>query len=62
MTLCVLQVSLEELTPPDRRVTQVNASDADSGENARISYSLAPSPSSDSFYINEQTGMLHLHV
>ncbi|XP_045202941.2 protein dachsous-like [Mercenaria mercenaria] len=53
------QVSVEELTPPDRRVVQVNATDADSGENARISYSLAPSPSSDSFYINEHTGVIN---
>lgn len=47
------QVSVPELTKPDVYVTAVKGSDADSGENGRIEYSLL---SVDGFYINATTG------
>ena len=50
-----LQVSLDEGTPPNMKVVQVNATDADAGVNADITYSLTLAPSSD-FYIDSKTG------
>ena len=48
-------MSLDEGTPPNMKVVQVNATDADAGVNADITYSLTLAPSSD-FYIDSKTG------
>ena len=55
MACLYLQVSLEEGTPPNMKVVQVNATDADAGVNADITYSLTLAPSTD-FYIDSKTG------
>ena len=54
------QVSLDEGTPPNVKVIQVNATDADAGVNADITYSLTLSPSTE-FYIDPQTGNFYNH-
>lgn len=56
------QVSLDEGTLPNVKVVQVNATDADAGVNAEITYSLTLAPSRD-FYIDSKTGnqLLFLH-
>ena len=54
-TLLILQVSLVEGTAPNVKVVQVNATDADAGVNAAITYSLSLAPSND-FYIDSRTG------
>ncbi|XP_046326847.2 protein dachsous-like [Haliotis rufescens] len=52
------QVALEEATPPGRSVITVNATDADSGINKVINYSLR-SNFNNSFYINSNTGTIY---
>ncbi len=47
-----------ELTEPGYAVLTINSTDADRGENARVRYSLASSPT-DTFYINEDTGVIY---
>lgn len=47
-----------ELTDPGQPVLIINATDADTGDNARIRYSLAISPK-DAFYISEDTGVIY---
>uniref|UniRef100_T1ING2 Cadherin domain-containing protein n=1 Tax=Strigamia maritima TaxID=126957 RepID=T1ING2_STRMM len=49
------QVTLSEMTEPGYAVITVNATDNDTGENARIMYSMGIAPV-DGFYINENTG------
>ncbi|KAI8798258.1 protein dachsous, partial [Biomphalaria glabrata] len=51
------EVALPEQTSINQSVLTVQATDADSGENAYIEYSMAPSPVS-SFSINPQTGTI----
>lgn len=52
------QVSLEEGTSQNMKVIQVNATDADAGINADITYSLTLAPSDD-FYIDSKTGIIY---
>ncbi|CAB3367491.1 Hypothetical predicted protein [Cloeon dipterum] len=51
------EVALSELTEPGQPILTVNASDADSGENARIHFSLLGA--SDGFKIDEHTGVIY---
>ena len=51
----ILQVSLPESTPAGKSVITVNATDADEGENARITYSMLPVTG---FTINPANGMV----
>ena len=50
------QVSLPEQTDAHQPVLTVNATDADSGRNKQVSYSMAANMIVDSFYINSSTG------
>lgn len=52
--MLILQVTLKELTGPNVEVLTVNATDRDSGENARIAYSMI---TVDGFKINSETGI-----
>ncbi|CAG5115641.1 unnamed protein product, partial [Candidula unifasciata] len=52
------EVALPEQTGPQQSVITILASDADSGRNAKITYSMAPT-AIDSFYINSQTGTIY---
>lgn len=53
-----LQVTLAELTPRGQHVITVNATDADSGDNGRIRYSVGVPPV-QAFSINEVTGAIY---
>ena len=53
----VYSATLRENTSLGHPVVQVNASDADSGENARISYTILGDPT-DTFQIHGDTGMI----
>ena len=55
------QVSLDEGTSPNVKVVQVNATDADAGVNAAITYSLSLAPSND-FYIDSRTGNFYYMI
>ena len=61
----LFQVSIEEFTPKDVSVVRVNATDADFGRNAEITYSLTVAPSTG-FYIDSITGrnttLLHCYT
>jgi len=50
--------TLPELTEPGYAVLSINATDADLGNNARVRYSLAISPTG-SFYIGEDSGVIY---
>ncbi|XP_069943885.1 protein dachsous-like [Cherax quadricarinatus] len=52
------QVALPELSVPGTSVIRVNATDADAGANARVTYSLGTS-SDSGFYISERTGVIY---
>ncbi|CAL4103549.1 unnamed protein product [Meganyctiphanes norvegica] len=52
------QVNLPELSRMGTSVVRVNATDADTGNNARIKYFLGTS-SDAGFYINERTGVIY---
>lgn len=53
--LCPPQVTVPEMTGSNQVVFTVNATDADSGANADITYSMDIAPV-DGFYINRKTG------
>lgn len=53
------QVTLPEHTPPGSTVVIVTATDRDSGENGKITYSVMSS-TQDGFYIDPNNGLLHL--
>ncbi|CAH1803297.1 unnamed protein product, partial [Owenia fusiformis] len=50
------QVTIPELTSKDYSLITVNATDRDSGENARITYSMLPQ---DGFFVNSLTGTIY---
>lgn len=52
------QVTLPEYTPPGSTVVTVTATDRDSGENGKITYSVMSS-TQDGFYIDPNNGLLH---
>lgn len=55
------QVTLPEHTPPGSTVVTVTATDRDSGENGKITYSVMSS-TQDGFYIDPNNGLLHLFI
>jgi Cadherin domain len=50
-------LNISELTEPGQPILTVNASDADSGENARIHFSLLGT--ADGFKIDEYSGIIY---
>lgn len=52
------QVTLPEHTPPGSTVVTVTATDRDSGENGKITYSVMSS-TQDGFYVDPNNGLLH---
>jgi len=56
----VFQVTMLETTSVGMSVVRVNATDADAGQNAAITYSLATD--TNNFYINTTSGMLHFFL
>ncbi|XP_076056754.1 dachsous cadherin-related 1 [Oratosquilla oratoria] len=55
------QVTLPELSPRGTSVIQVNATDVDKGNNARVRYSLSATPD-EGFYINERSGVIYTNT
>lgn len=55
------QVTLPEHTPPGSTVVTVTATDRDSGENGKITYSVMSS-TQDGFYIDPNNGSLHSFI
>lgn len=55
------QVTLPEHTPPGSTVVIVTATDRDSGENGKITYSVMSS-TQDGFYIDPNNGSLHSFI
>ena len=53
---CRKTVSVEENTPPGTDIFQVRATDADSGYNSIITYSLLPSENAGKFSIDAASG------
>ncbi|XP_076362796.1 protein dachsous-like isoform X2 [Tachypleus tridentatus] len=53
------QVQLSEVVEPGYSVLKVNATDLDSGENARLTYSLEGETGANGFYINKDTGNIY---
>ncbi|XP_022235682.1 protein dachsous-like [Limulus polyphemus] len=53
------QVQLSEFVEPGYSVIKVNATDLDSGENARLTYSLGEQTHANGFYINKDTGIIY---
>lgn len=52
------QVTLPEHTQPGSTVVTVTATDRDSGENGKVTYSVMSS-TQDGFYIDPNNGLLH---
>lgn len=57
----ISQVTLLEHTPPGSTVVTVTATDRDSGENGKITYSVMSS-THDGFYIDPNYGLLHSFI
>ncbi|XP_013393116.1 protein dachsous [Lingula anatina] len=53
------QVTLPELTPPNAYIITVQATDADSGSNSQITYSIIGAARDDGFYVDPQSGAIY---
>lgn len=58
LVILIFQTTIEELLPPDQIILTVNATDADSDDNGRITYSLQGT-GADDFYIDSSSGIIY---
>lgn len=56
--VAVFQTTIKELLPPNQVILTVNATDADSDENGKVTYSLQGA-GADDFYIDSDTGVIY---